>query len=88
MVPSHPGAVKKDGQLMYAILQVCAYDAAPSKPTVVGRGLADFFSTHAIDAHLQRCYYYCRLMWGSENAWTMVLLGSRVSSKNGIARDA
>ena len=52
LVHSHPGAVKKDGQFMYVIPQVCAYDTAPSKPTLVGRGVADV-STHAIDVHLQ-----------------------------------
>ena len=54
MVPSHPGAVKKDGQLMYGIPQVCAYDAAPSKPTLVGRGLADFFFLHMPLMHICR----------------------------------
>jgi len=48
---SHLGAVKKDGQLACAFPQMFAYDTAPSKPSLVGRGVVDV-STHALNALL------------------------------------
>ena len=50
VVHSHPSALKEGAQFTYAIPQVCAYDAASSKPASVGRDVADV-STHAINAH-------------------------------------